>query len=92
LTKTVNSLADGGELPVVIAVDEQSRRYVMRGSMNDELGAPVGIIRIDADDPLLDWMAGGYSLRLTALDVLDQSVSLKGSARVVRSFIAACRK
>jgi hypothetical protein len=91
VTQQVGSLTDGGTVPVDVAIDSRSRRYVARGMVNQSLGVPVPTIRIPANDPLLDWMAAGYNIRITIADAFDKHLSLHGSAHAVRRFIAACR-
>ena len=91
LTRTVKWLKADGYVTVGISTGAKSGLYVARGVMNDEFGAIMPVFTLDANDPLIDWMAAGASLLINVGDETVYTVSLKGAARAAKTFAAACQ-
>jgi len=90
LTRTVPSLRAGEFATVAMSTGPFSGLYIAQGKPDEAVAAVLPVLSLDANDPLFSSVSKGRSLLVNLSGELVYEVSLKGSARAARQFVAAC--
>jgi hypothetical protein len=90
LQNTVSWLKAGTFASVSISDGSLSGLYVAKPVMDDESGAFIPVISLDAKDPLPQWIARGNNLHINIAAESVYDVPLRGSAQAAKTFAAAC--